>query len=103
MLLALELLGPSNRLQPEPELPTVAGTRLANLVLELPGGALWAIEVKFNRTPKLARGFHEARGDLKPARTFVVSSGADRYPLADGIEVIGLRELTADLAGLRLG
>ena len=81
---------------------TAAGAEM-DLVLELPGGALWAIEVKFNRAPKLARGFHEARADLKPAKTFVVSSGADRYPLADGIEVIGLRELTAELAGLRSG
>ena len=33
----------------------------------------------------------EARADLKPARSFVVYSGQDRYPLMEGVEVIGLR------------
>jgi uncharacterized protein len=71
-----------------------------DLVLEFPGGTLWAIEIKLSSIPKLERGFHEARVDLKPQKTFVVHGGTDRYPLADGVEVISLRALAVELAAL---
>ena len=53
-----------------------------------------AIEIKRGLSAKLERGFYNAREDLKPARSFVVHSGEDRYPVTKEIEEIGLRELT---------
>lgn len=80
---------------------TAAGAEI-DLILELPGGhGLWAIEIKRGLAPALGRGFHAARADLGPARAFVVHSGADRYPLAEGIEAIGVRDMVAVLADLR--
>ena len=76
---------------------TAAGAEI-DLVLEMPGGRLWAIEIKRGLAPKLDKGFHHAREDLSPERAFVVYSGNDRYPKADGVEVIGLGELAALLA-----
>ena len=64
-----------------------------DLVLEWSGGEVWAIEIKRSLAPSLGRGFHSAREDLRPARTFVVYGGADRYVKAEGVEVLGLREL----------
>tara|TARA_R110002072_G_scaffold211424_1_gene368952 strand:- start:5433 stop:6602 length:1170 start_codon:yes stop_codon:yes gene_type:complete len=78
---------------------TSAGAEI-DLVLELPGGELWAIEVKRSLAPKLEKGFHHAREDLKPGRSFIVYPGEDRFPKAADVEVIGLRELAAELAGL---
>ena len=76
---------------------TRAGAEI-DLVLDLPGEpAPWAIEVKLRLAPKPSRGLHGARTDLAPGRTFIVGSGDDRYAVADGIEVIGLRELVAIL------
>jgi uncharacterized protein len=75
---------------------TAAGAEI-DLVLELPGGKLWAIEIKRGLAPKLERGFHEARADLDPAASFVVYSGSERFPLGSGIEAIGLRALAAEL------
>ena len=75
-----------------------AGGAEIDLVLELPGGERWAIEIKRSTIGKLARGFHEACDDLKPARRFVVHAGADRYPLSSGVEAIGLREMAQLLA-----
>jgi uncharacterized protein len=72
-----------------------AGGAEIDLVLEL-GGETWAIEIKRGMAPKLERGFHHARDDVKPARSFVVYAGRERYPMADGVEAICLREL-ADL------
>lgn len=76
---------------------TAAGAEI-DLVLEMPGGRLWAIEIKRGLAPKLDKGFHHARQDLSPERAFVVYSGNDRYPKAEGVEVIGLGELAVLLA-----
>jgi predicted AAA+ superfamily ATPase len=79
---------------------TVAGAEM-DLVLELGGQhGLWAIEVKRSLAPVPSKGFHHARADLEPARTFIVYAGRDRYPLAEGVEVISLRELAGELAAL---
>ena len=76
---------------------TAAGAEI-DLVLEMPHGALWTVEIKRGLAPKLDKGFHHARADLDPERSFVVYSGADRYPKGDGIEVVGLGELASILA-----
>lgn len=78
---------------------TAAGAEI-DLVLEMPGGNLWAVEIKRGLTPKLDKGFHHARADLKPERSFVVYSGEERYPKAEGVDVIGVAELAALLAGV---
>ncbi len=69
-----------------------------DLVLELPGGERWAIEVKRSRAAKPSRGFYEACEDLKPAKRFVVhardsGNGPSRHPISADVEAIGLREL----------
>ena len=79
---------------------TSAGAEI-DLILELPGNhGMWAIEIKRGLTAKPERGFHVARADLNPAKSFVVYSGDSRYPLSPEIEVIGLRELAQILANL---
>ncbi len=72
-----------------------------DLVLELPGGERWAIEVKRSRAAKPARGFYEACEDLKPARRFVVHAGLERYPISEQLEAIGVRELADNLSRLQ--
>lgn len=80
---------------------TAAGAEM-DLVLELGGQhGLWAVEVKRSLAPAPSKGFHHAREDLQPARTFIVYPGQDRYPLAEGVEVVSLRELAEELAALR--
>lgn len=78
---------------------TAAGAEI-DLVLELPGGKLWAIEIKRGLAPKLEKGFHHAREDLKPERSFVVYSGSERYPMAKNVEAIGLSQLAGTLAAM---
>ena len=77
---------------------TAAGAEI-DLVLEMPGGKLWAVEIKRGLAPTLDKGFHHAREDLAPERCFIVYSGEERYPKAEGIEAIGLRELMSLVAG----
>lgn len=76
---------------------TAAGAEI-DLLLELPSGELWAVEIKRSLAPVVEKGFHYARADLKPARCFIVYAGHDHYPLAEGIEVISLYAMTQLLA-----
>lgn len=76
---------------------TAAGAEI-DLVLDLPDGRRWAVEVKRGTAPRPGRGFHQAVTDLRPTRSFVVYGGAERYPLSPGVEAISVRELAAELA-----
>jgi len=65
---------------------TAAGAEI-DLVLELPNNELWAIEIKRGLSPKLDRGFHHAREELHPNRSFIVYSGTKRYAKPMGATV----------------
>lgn len=71
---------------------TAAGAEI-DLVLALPGGELWAIEIKRSSAPKLERGFHLACADLAPAKRFVIYPGSERFPLDAETEVLSLVEI----------
>jgi uncharacterized protein len=75
---------------------TAAGAEL-DLVVTLPGGQRWAIEIKRSLTPKVERGFHHACLELNPARRIVVYPGDEPYPLGNEIEVLPLRLLGEQL------
>lgn len=76
---------------------TSAGAEI-DLVLELPGSrGPWAIEIKRSLSVALGKGFRNALEDLKPERSFVVTAGSDRYPVAENVEAIGLREMATVL------
>lgn len=68
-----------------------------DLVLELGGNEVWAIEVKRSSAPRVARGFHTACDDVGPDRRLVVHGGDESYPLRNGIEAVALRDLCAEL------
>lgn len=79
---------------------TAAGAEM-DLVLDLGGAAgRWAIEIKRGLAPALSKGFHNAREDLVPKKTFVVYAGTERYPLAKGVEAISQLEMAQELAQL---
>ena len=78
---------------------TATGVEI-DLLLELPGNRLWAIEIKRGSAPRVEKGLRIAMDDLQPDRTFIVYSGDQRYPQAGGIEVIGLTAMAEALAEL---
>ena len=69
------------------------------MIIAITDGTLWAVEIKRSLAAKLERGFHQACEDLNPAKAFVVHAGPDRFPVAKGIEAVGLREMAALLGG----
>ena len=68
-----------------------------DLVIEHSNGSLWAIEIKRGLSAKVERGFHNAREDIQPAKTFIVYTGQERYPVSEGVEAIGLRDMAQEL------
>lgn len=79
---------------------TATGTEI-DLVLELPGGKRWAIEIKRSSAPKFEKGFRLALEDVQPDRAFIVYGGEGRYPKSEGVEVISLRSMAQELASLQ--
>ncbi len=75
---------------------TATGIEL-DLVLTLPGGNLWGIEIKRSSAPTLEHGFHIACDDLKVTKRFVVYPGKERFPLNADTIAIGLGDLAREL------
>jgi predicted AAA+ superfamily ATPase len=78
---------------------TVGGAE-SDLLLFLPDGTRWIVEIKRSLAPRPERGFYSACQDLKPTHAFVVYPGNERYPLEGGIEAINLVDLARELRGL---
>ncbi len=78
---------------------TAAGAEV-DLVLEVPGEKIWAIEVKRSLAPKLSRGFHQACEDLKADERFVVYPGEEGFPLDADTRCLNVRELARRVQGV---
>lgn len=76
---------------------TFSGAEI-DLLLELPGGKTWAIEVKRGLAARPEKGFYAACDDIQPERAFVVYSGEERYPISQNIEAISVRGMAEELA-----
>ncbi len=79
---------------------TVVGAEI-DLLLELPGNRVWAIEIKRSSAPTVTRGFHVACDDVAATRRIVVSSANAKFPMAGGIEHVPLLELMQELLASR--
>jgi predicted AAA+ superfamily ATPase len=76
---------------------TVAGAEI-DLLIERPGGALWACEIKRSSAPTVGKGFHIACEDVRAERRVVVHGGDKRFPMANGVEALPLIEAMNELA-----
>ena len=73
---------------------TSAGAEV-DLVLEFPGiSEIWVIEIKRALSAKPKKGFYHACEDIQPHKCFVVYAGDDRYPISQGVQAIGLAEMS---------
>ncbi len=71
---------------------TASGNEL-DLLLELPGGHLRAIEIKHSAAPKLGRGFNEALDALKLDHGFVVAQVNEPYAITPRARALPLSHL----------
>jgi uncharacterized protein len=79
---------------------TAVGAEI-DLVLELPGNAIWAIEIKRSSAPVVSRGFRLGCDDIGATRRLVVSSANTHFPMPGGIEHVPLLDLMRELIVLQ--
>lgn len=71
-----------------------------DILLVLPRGQLWAIEVKRSLSPKVERGFYSACQDLQPQHQAVVYPGTEVFPLGHGTTAMPLEQICSALQGV---
>ena len=70
---------------------TSAGAEL-DLVLRLPGGDIWAVEIKRTSAPKVSRGFYVGAEDIKASRKLLIYAGEHDVPVAEGVRAMPLEQ-----------
>ena len=76
---------------------TAAGAEL-DVVVEV-GQKRIGFEIKFSVAPKVSKGFWQSLQDVRPHETFIVAPVQQRWPFADGVEVIPVGDIAGVLAG----
>lgn len=61
-----------------------------DLVLALPGGRLWAIEIKRATAPRVTRGFHVASDDIGAHERLLVYAGDRDLPVSEQVRALPL-------------
>lgn len=70
---------------------TAAQTEI-DLVLEGSNNQVWGVEIKRSLAPTVSKGFHNACEDIGATGKFVIYPGAERYPMSENTEAIGIIE-----------
>lgn len=78
---------------------SAAGAEI-DLILKLPGGEIWALEIKRTTTPKVSRGFHTAAEELRVEKRLLVYAGDKDVPGPGGIRALPLGHALQMLADL---
>lgn len=68
-----------------------------DLLLDIPGEGLWAVDIKRGLSSLPEKGFYVACDDVRPARRFVVNGGTERRHVSEGLELIGVADLMTRL------
>lgn len=68
-----------------------------DMVFERAGQPEMAIEIKRSSAPTVERGFSVACEDLKVKQRYVVYPGTEIFPLREGVQAMGLKDLVAKL------
>ncbi|MCY3808608.1 MAG: ATP-binding protein [Gemmatimonadetes bacterium] len=76
-----------------------AGGAEIDLILDMGGGEVWAVEIKRSTAPRVSRGFRSACEDVGPTRRLVVHGGDESYPLRDGVEAVSLEDMCGEVGG----
>lgn len=63
-----------------------------DLVLKLPRGQIWAIEIKRTTSPKVTRGFHIASAELGAAEQILVYADQKNVPGPGGVRAMPLAD-----------
>ena len=72
---------------------TQAGAEIDLILQERYGEAPIFVEFKYSQTPKLSKGFWEAKSDLQPKASYIIYPGSKVYPLSKSVEILPLSKI----------
>ncbi len=78
-----------------------SGGAEVDLLLALPDGERWAIEIKRTLRPKTSRGFELACEDIQPARRLFAFPGNEPFPMNANTRAVPISTLMEQLTALR--
>ena len=81
---------------------TAAGAEI-DLVINLPGPDIWAIEIKYGVAPKPGKHFSRTCEDIGATRKFVVYGGDETFPVGEDISMISLPKIMQKLRATDAG
>ena len=90
------ILAPLSDMIPCSYYRTSAGAEI-DLVLEPAANERWAIEIKLSIAPRVSRVFYTACEDVAATRKILIYPGEESYPIAGGVEAMGLRTFMQEL------
>ena len=70
--------------------------REIDLILEKPGGAIWAIEIR-SGPARISEHLHKIVADLRPERSFLIHTGGSRHHDSSGISIVSLPDIMNEL------
>lgn len=70
-----------------------AGAEVDLILQQRFGEAPIFVEFKYSQSPKLAKGFWEAKNDLQPKACYVIYPGVRAYPLSESVEVLPVSQI----------
>jgi uncharacterized protein len=76
---------------------TAAGAEI-DLVINMPNGEIWAVEIKHGVAPKLGKHFHETCEDVGATHKYVVYGGSDTFPIGSNVQMMSLQKMMQVLA-----
>lgn len=71
---------------------TVAGAEI-DLVIILPNQEIWAVEIKYGRSPKIGKHFSTYCNDVNATKKIVIYGGEEAFPLSKDVECMSLKKL----------
>ena len=68
---------------------TISGAEV-DLVIQMPKGRIWAVEIKKWLAPKVTQGFYTSCKDIKAHKKYVIYSGFDEFEIQNEVTVLGM-------------
>lgn len=75
---------------------TAAGAEV-DLVIKMPNGAIWAVEIKHGVAPKIGKHYSQTCDDVGATHKFIVYGGDDEFLIGDNVSMISLSKLMEKL------
>ncbi len=76
---------------------TAAGAEI-DLVIKMPNGEIWDVEIKHGVAPKIGKHYSKTCDDVGATHKFIVYGGDDEFPIGDNVRMISLPKIMEKLA-----